>query len=134
MSGRSSNAKQGKRSQGSSNGKRVEWRGFIDIDLTDVDKTYVREMSLEADDVFGIIVELVNDGNKLTISNDASHNSYVVAITCQIPDDPNAGLTLNGRGSTLEKAVNSLWYKHSSLAEGGAWENVAGSRAADDVG
>jgi len=123
--------KQGKSTR---NGTSPAWRGFIDIDLTDADKDVVRDMSTEAEDVLGIVAELVEDGNKLTLSNDAAHNSYVAAVTSRNAASPNAGLTLSGRGSTLWKAVNALWYKYASLAEGGAWENVPGNRAIDDVG
>lgn len=134
MSGRSSEkTPKGAGKVASSNGS-ASWQGFVDIDLAQEDKDRVRDMSIEAEDVLAIIFYFPAEGYKLTLSHDAAHSSYVAAATCQVKSDPNAGYTLNGRGSTPEKALNSLWYKHAVIAQSGAWSNVAGTRVTDDVG
>jgi hypothetical protein len=134
MSGRSSEKKNGRAAAGGESDRSAAWQGFVDIDLTLEDKERVREMSLEAEDVLAIVFYFPAEGYKLTISHDAAHSSYVAAATCQVKSDPNAGYTLNGRGAIPEKALNSLWYKHSVIAQAGAWSNVASGRVTDDVG
>jgi hypothetical protein len=109
------------------------WRGFVDIYLTDVDKARVKEMSTEALDVCGYIGDLVNDGLKLTLSADPENSSFVAAVTGKVEGDPNHGLTMNGRGGSLERAICAVWYKHVEVAQRGVWGNVSRGYDPDDV-
>jgi len=119
---------------GKSKPKRAAWQGFVDIDLGPDHKDAIRDLSTDPLDVMGLVAELVEEGYKVSLSNDSAHNSYICAITQTDPGQPNAGYTLSGRGSTLEKAINSVAYKHFTLADGGWWKNVPAAAAWDDVG
>lgn len=104
---------------------RDAWRGFADIPLTEENKAEIKDMSVFAEDLLGIIADMVNDRFKLSFSADVRNNCYVVAATGKAPGDANENLTLTGRGPSLEVAINVLWFKHAMIAEQGAWENVS---------
>lgn len=94
------------------------WKGFVNVELTDAQKPLVKALCSHADHLWTVIWDLIDASYKLTISNDAAHNSYNVSMTCRNQRDPNNGLTLTGRGGTVLGAMASFVFKHETLLEG----------------
>lgn len=117
-----------------SNDGKPDWKGFIDIALTSDQKDRVRALSSEPDDVLGIIGDFVDNGFRVTLSRDARGGGFICSVTATRATDPNAGFTLAGRGGSLARAVNALYFKHVVVAQEGLWSNVSGGFASDDVG
>lgn len=113
---------------------RPEWKGFCDIPLTSEQKDRVRELSSDPVDCLGIIGDFVSNGYRFTASRDTRGGGFVSSVTPTQPSDPNAGFTLTGRGGSLERAINALYYKHVVIAQEGLWTNFSGGFANDDVG
>lgn len=109
------------------------WKGFVNVELTDAQKPLVKASMSDMARLWTTVWDLVDAGYKLTISNDAQHNSYNVSMTCRNPKDVNAGLTLTGRGGTIEGAVASFVFKHSDILESD-WTavNAHGRRTGDE--
>lgn len=94
------------------------WKGFVNVELSDAQKPLVKALMSDMPRCWVVVWDLVDAGYKLTISNDATHNSYNVSMTCRNLKDRNMGLTLTGRGGTVEGAVASFVFKHSDILEG----------------
>lgn len=94
------------------------WKGFVNVELLDAHKPLVKASQENPDRLWVVIWDLIDGGYKLTISNDAQHNSYNVSMTCRAAKDVNNGLTLTGRGGSVLGAVASFVFKHDVLLEG----------------
>lgn len=106
------------------------WKGFVNVELNEVDKAQVRALVNDMNAVWYVVWDLVDRGYKLTISFDASHDVYNCSMTCRADREPNQGLTLSGRGGTVQAAVASFVFKHQTLL-GGSWSQAfdGGGRA-----
>jgi hypothetical protein len=91
------------------------WQGYVNVELSTGDKEGVSELASMMDDVWATIWDLVDAGYKLSVSCDATHNTYNASLTCKNPVDKNRGLTLSGRGGMIVLALASLVYKHRVL-------------------
>lgn len=130
MSGRSSEHLQSRRGKARQAEGQVAWQGFVDVPLTDEDKASLAEGHFEAADAFSFLEEMVEDGYKVSVSQDAKNSCYVASATGRRPDDPNNGYTLTGRGPDVVGSLASLAYKHITLCERGAWSNRANGTGA----
>jgi hypothetical protein len=134
MSGTSSERYAGKgsrRAAASKNG----WRGFVDISVGKDGKTYVQEsMFVEAADVVGELEAIIEDGYKLSVTEDTANGCVIVSATGRTCLDANRGLTLSARGPDFAAGLHMLAYKMYHLAQGGAWENVPGQSGGDPWG
>lgn len=114
------------------------WKGFVQVELNEAQKMQVKALRDNAmPQVWANVVGLIDEGYKLSLSFDTYNDAYVCAVTSKDVDSPNNGLTLTSRGGTLDGAVASFWYKHTSVLDG-VWNNVPvkGIRKVgeDDVG
>jgi len=109
------------------------WKGFVNVELSDAQKPLVKALMSDMGRVWTTVWDLVDAGYKLTISNDPTHNSYNLSMTCRNAKDRNNGLTLTGRGGTVEGACASFVFKHSDILEGD-WttQSARGQRVADE--
>lgn len=94
------------------------WKGFINLELSDAQKTDARRWMEDPARVWDNIFTLVFAGYKLTLSYDATRSAYNLSMTCKATDDPNNGYTLSGRGGSEIAAAVSFWYKHSEVCQG----------------
>jgi len=110
------------------------WLGFVDVQLTDADKASLAEGHFEAGDAFQFVEEMVEDGYKVTLSQDTAHSCYIAAATGRLPDDPNNGYTLTGRGPDVIGSLACLAHKHIIICQRGAWSNSGARPAASSWG
>lgn len=101
-------------------GGKAAWRGFVNYSLTAGDKEALKSGVVEYADAWDGVLDLVMRGYKASITYDDKNSSWVFSMTCQTTEEVNAGLTLSGRGGTLDGAVCSLWYRHENVM-GGDW-------------
>jgi hypothetical protein len=113
------------------------WRGFVNVELSDKDKSKVRALFERYGDAWSHILGRVAEGYKLTVSYDDPHTTWNVSLTCRALADNNLGLTLTGRGGSCQAACISLWYKDETMLQG-VWEGVKvagrGGLDVNDVG
>lgn len=91
------------------------WRGFVQCELSDLDKQHVRELLAAGETAWEYLLALVVEGYKLTLSFDYSNSSWVASLTCKRSSDPNVGLTLTARGGTVVGAMVALFYKDDAV-------------------
>ena len=127
MSGRSS--ERVKRSNGKASGGQAQpsFLGFVDIPLSEADKASLDGLNFEPEDAFKFLEEMVEDGYKISISQDTAHSCYIATATGRNPNDPNYGYALSGRGADVVGGLASLAYKHVTLCQRGVWSNFTGN-------
>lgn len=105
------------------------WKGFVNIELSDKEKSEVKKLFERYGDAWSHILGRVAEGYKLTVSYDDQHTTWNVSLTCRALEDRNLGLTLTGRGGSCQAACISLWYKDERMLKG-VWElsRVGGRR------
>jgi hypothetical protein len=115
----------------------ARWIGFVSCELGKDEREAVKDMIGDAARVWNALLGLVALRYKLTLSYDELHNTYNASLTCQDAANRNGGLTLSGRGGSVEAAICALWYKHD-VALGGDWQRAGLSQRtlwqANDVG
>lgn len=126
MSGTSSEryAKKGNRKSNPKGGS-YEFKGFVNLKLTDADKEHIRTALEEQNTIEETLSPLIEDGYKISLRYDASNKCYLAAASPTDNEHTNAGYTLSARGPSLEGAVAALYYKINVIAEGGSWESAA---------
>jgi len=102
-----------------------QWLGFVDIPLSDADKARIPELGIEGERAFNFLEEMIEDGYKITLSQDKKHSCYIATATGQHTESGNDGYSLSGRGPSTAGAVAALAYKHICLCERGSWGSVA---------
>ncbi len=112
------------------------WRGFVDCELSSYDKAEIKKLMGNYGDAWSEVMGMVTEGYKCTLSYDDAHNTWNCSLTCQPTGMANSGLTLSGRGGSLQASVVCFWYKHSRILQG-HWgtASIASKRqfAEDDV-
>lgn len=114
------------------------WKGFVQMELNEQQKLAVKVLRDKGmEQVWTGVFALVDELYKLSLSYDTYNDAYICSATCKDPKDKNMGLTLTARGGSLQGAVASFWYKHTTVLEGD-WTAAAvkGVRKVDedDVG
>ena len=99
------------------------WKGFVNVELSDKDKDAVRKLFDKYGEAWTHILGKVAEGYKLTISYDDPHTTFNVSLTCRALADSNLGLTLTGRGGSVQAACISLWYKDTRMLKG-IWDLI----------
>lgn len=132
----SEDSRDARRSNAGGSKKSDGWKGFVNVELSDKQKTEVKKLMGNYADAWVSVMGRVAEGYKLTVSYDDPHSTWNVSLTCRALADSNLGLTLTGRGGSFMAATVSLWYKDEKMLKG-VWElsAVAGRRemAEDDV-
>lgn len=122
MSRRSSEALQKKRSNGLKDFS-GEWKGFVDVLLTDDLKEHARTWSESEEYSFeDAATLLLEDGYKLTLSPDTKHNCVIATATGKAAACINVGYSLSARGPNASAATAVLFYKIYVLLQGQSWE------------
>lgn len=88
------------------------WRGFVNVELTANQKAEAKRMLTDLPRVWDNVFGLVEEGYKMTLSYDEQRTAFNMSFTCKRRGDANQGLTLSGRGGSVEAAAVSFWYKH----------------------
>lgn len=90
---------------------------FVRSELSDHEKEHLKAQNYVWDDIPENLVSLVEDGYKVSCTNDLKTNSFAVWITPSADDNPNHGFTLSARGPTLLQAFAVAFYKHFTKFE-----------------
>jgi hypothetical protein len=101
------------------------WKGFIDLPMPDALKERVKDDVASGQlDALRLVLDLLEDGYKLSITGDWAHHSIICAATGREDHCPNKGYTLSARGPEVLAALAMLHAKIYQLADAGRWEDV----------
>lgn len=102
--------------------KKVEWKGFVECNLTAENKADLEGMDTETEFPFAEgMAELVDEGYKISFSYDAKNKTHMVTLYDQNPQSDFAGYALTGRGASVRDAWDALMYRHIIILSDG-WE------------
>ena len=91
---------------------------FVRGELSVQEKEHVKAQQYEWQDITEHFVLLVEQGYKVTASQDKYNSAFAVWITPQETDNPNHGFILSARGPTLLAAFAVAFYKHFTKFDG----------------
>jgi hypothetical protein len=106
------------------------------VELTEADKADLRADYLPGASPLTVLADLGLPGHKFSWSVSDDGHTHIASLTCKVPGDPNAGLTITARGGDLTKAVIVLGYKVLVLCADKPWAQVEHERGGryDDIG
>lgn len=112
--------------KGSVNGGRSAFGGykFLEVALSSLDKERLSALDGEAEFPYTGIAAFVEQGYKVSFSEDSRNNSFIASLTDNRQDSPFFKHILTGRGGTASHAWVALCYKHFVIAQED-WSNVA---------
>lgn len=117
----------GKNGKSASYGKDT-WKGFVNINLREQDKTSLQGLAPSPDDLLDCIDAVIKTGHKITVTKHAEKPACVVSFTGYEKTSPNCGYTLSSYAGDFFKAFLVNYYKHHYMANGD-WKSFAG----DDI-
>lgn len=97
---------------------------FFEVPLAAADKERLTSIDGEAEFPFTGIGALVEQGYKVSFSEDSRNNTFIASLTDNRADSPFHKHILTGRGDTVGQSWVSLCYKHFYLANED-WTNIA---------
>lgn len=93
---------------------------FVQYELDSIETARCKAWELSADDLWGHVLALVDDGYSVTLKYDSWSEAYACFVQVRGQDDhPNAGLILAGRGSGPSKALKQALFKMEAI--GSSW-------------
>lgn len=97
----------------------AKWRGFVNINLSDADKSaYLAWCKEHANQFDEMLRGFLEDGNKLTISWDTRSKCYMAAAKNDDPEHRNGGLCVTSRSGDVTDAIWLTLYKHYAICDG----------------
>lgn len=121
--GQGGKGKKGTKAGGLGAGFNADFRGYINVDLTDAQKASFAEWSESASiwDVFGAAVD---DGVNIAVKKDPKSDAYVASATQRRESSPNAGLCVTARAGEPVKAWLRLLFVLAYLGRHERWEDT----------
>lgn len=122
MSRRSSEAIEGKRRSNGLAKFSGDWKGFVDLPLTDAQKEHISR--LEGDDLpdfSAFLVSVLADGYKFSAVMDEKHHCCIATLTGKSAGCLNSGFSLSARGPDFLSALLVLHFKHVVICEEQVW-------------
>lgn len=102
---------------------------FVSCELTDDEKSTVRNNLFSCEEVIDFLEELQSEGYRVAISHDVRSDCVGLYVTATDPDHENHGLALSARGPTLIGAITVIAFKHhNKLGENWRTGSPSGSR------
>lgn len=115
----------------SASGKpKVEWKGYVNVELNTEDKKGISEVKDMALLVDTVINDLVEHGYSFKVRYDAYNKCFAAQFYCEDSSDPNAGWCLSMRGGNWWTATCRLCYVQSVMLQS-RW-NVQDTKGWDD--
>lgn len=114
-------ARKGSKSDGSNS---VSGYRFINVQLDKADKVRLGALDGLAEFPLSHVSALVQEGYKVSFSEDSKNHSFIASLTDQRETSPFYKCILTGRGTTATNAWVSLCYKHIYMAQED-WSNIA---------
>lgn len=113
----------------------AEWGGFINIAMTDEEKTAARNwITAFSGEVDSYLSDAVWEGLKLSVSADVSNECFIATFTGLPYLGSKLRCSLSARGATMWEATALLVYKHYVLAEGDWGKFTASGKKKDNFG
>lgn len=103
--------------------KPFEFRGFVNVRLSDQDKQAIGAIDQPLGDLMETLGALILSGYKLSISYDRYSSAVQISLTCTDPQSGNYGYAISARHPDLALALVTLVYKHFDLL-GMDWSNA----------
>jgi len=109
---------------------------FLSFNLTADEKEDCKADYIPQMNPLVVVADLVIVGYKLSVSAGKGDGTYTASLTCNAPDDPNAGLIITAHSNTISGAILVLGYKVLVLAGDRGWAEVESERGGggDDIG
>lgn len=104
---------------------------FVNIQLSADDRRWLEAADLSIEFPLSAIVDLVAQGYKFSLSEDARNNSYLATLTDIREDSITSKHILSGRGRDGLMAWHSLAYRHFHLLRDG-WEPITDTSESHD--
>lgn len=106
--------------------KRPSWEAdFINCNLDKAAKEQLLKWDLKGEQTFDVISKLIDDGYKLSISADKSHDCVGAYLTSPDRGDGTRKSVLSARGPDLFGSLRAIAFKHSIILSGD-WGNEHG--------
>lgn len=93
-----------------------EFRGFINIHLTDADKEKIAASASDPQGIMDNLAGLLFEGYKVSLAYDVKSGAIQAVLTCWNPDSAHFGYAISSRHPEAIVALDSLLYKHFDLA------------------
>jgi hypothetical protein len=105
------------------------FKGFIEYDLTEEEKSHLKAQPFELVDANVQMTNLVQAEYRVSFGFDFYNSTFTCSLSHKDPKHGNAGWVLVGRGSEPIKALKQVLYKHYQVFDE-VWSNArAMSRA-----
>lgn len=102
---------------------------FINVPLSSDDKSRLEDMLAQRSFPIDQILDLVQQGYKVSLSHDSKNSSFICSITDSDENSPAYKCILTGRGSSALNAWYAVCYRHMVLLKGDWTSNVPDDNA-----
>lgn len=123
-----------KKSDSSTTGRgkpKVEWQGYVNVELNKQDKDEITKIKNPAEYVDTVVTDLVANGYSMKVRYDDYNQCFAASFYCENSADPNAGWCLSMRGNDWFTALFRLCFVHGTLLSG-TWNTSVGTGWKDD--
>lgn len=100
------------------------FRGFLNIVLTDEDKSIIKSAKYDMSEFASDMDKWIDSGYKFTFSEDTYNHCFQVIGTRRDSEHPDFGILLTGRGSTAIKAFKQWVYIVTRLIGEATWSEM----------
>lgn len=104
---------------------------FVNFDLDKEQSAQCKAWKMDAAELWAAVMGFLDDGYSLSVQVDDRNACYMCIARAKIPGI-NTGLLLSGRGSTPDKAVKQVLFKHGLLDNDWTTVNGSGRTILDD--
>lgn len=119
---RRSSEQRGKRRANTGGRYSEDFKGFVDVVLTDRDREDIAALlASEPLDFTGFIQTALEDGYKISVAGDFEHGQVIATLTGRSDTCDNKGYALSGRGPDVLGALACLYHKHATKCNYGPW-------------
>lgn len=111
--------------KGGKNGKsdkNNDWKGFVNVPLSTTDTLDVLEHASGGRETDELLLELADDGYKVSVSPLRDGTGYCVSLTGRGESNPNRGYTMTTFAGTPRRGILAAWYKVVVICEGEGWK------------
>ncbi len=105
---------------------------FVQYELDKAAQASCKAWNVSADALLQSVLGLAEQGYSVTLKWDTYSQAHSAFMRLAGGTGPNEGLILTGRGSTPEKALKQLMYKHFEVMHE-AWEDFSGGRRGAEI-
>lgn len=107
------------------------WRDYVFVDLP-LDQSEVEVFRVEYVEEEVELMRFVSgwaaSGYKFSASSDPQGSGGLATLTCREPEDPNHGMILTARASSIEKAIKLLIYLDLVICADKTWKQAQTER------